>query len=203
MSILFWVISVHAGYSLVRHGNAWRAILPAGLTMLVIHSYDPYITRRIWFLAVYLFFTLLLVARVTFTQQRQWKQNRTFVAPDLGFDWIRFTLLASMVLILFSWAVPAVAETLPPAQQAWQYIRRPWVELQDKMSNAFSSLQSSVGVINDYYGDTLSLGRGSVLRIRRCCPSISAKIQQDCAITGELMRMTGMKTASGAAPGDH
>ncbi len=164
MSILFWVISVHAGYSLVRHGNAWRAILPAGLTMLVIHSYDPYITRRIWFLAVYLFFTLLLVARVTFIRQRaQWKQNRTFVAPDLGFDWIRFTLLASVILIIFSWAVPAVAETLPPARQAWQYIRRPWVELQDKLSNAFSSLQSSVGIISDYYGDTLSLGRGSVL----------------------------------------
>jgi transglutaminase-like putative cysteine protease len=164
MSILFWAISVHAGYSLVRRGNAWRAVLPAGLAMLVIHSYDPYIVRRIWFLAVYLFFTLLLVARVTFAQQRlQWKQNRTFVAPDLGFDWIRFTLLASVVLIIFSWAVPALAETLPPAQQAWQYIRRPWVEFQDKVSNAFSSLQSSVGVVSDYYGQSLSLGRGSAL----------------------------------------
>ena len=164
MSILFWTISVQAGYSLVRHGNAWRAVLPAGLAMLVIHTYDPYIVRRIWFLAVYLFFTLLLVARVTFAQQRQqWKQNRTFVAPDLGFDWIRFTLLASVILILFSWAVPALAETLPPAQQVWQYIRRPWIEFQDRMSNAFSSLQSSVGVVSDYYGQTLSLGRGSVL----------------------------------------
>jgi hypothetical protein len=37
MALLFWALSVYAGYSLTRHGNAWRGIVPAGLAMVIIH----------------------------------------------------------------------------------------------------------------------------------------------------------------------
>ena len=39
MSCLFWIFSVNAGYVLTRYANAWRIILPAGLTVMVIHYY--------------------------------------------------------------------------------------------------------------------------------------------------------------------
>ncbi len=164
MSALFWGLSVHAGYSLTRYGVPWRVVLPTGLGLLVIQSYDPYLVRRAWFLAAYLLFSMLLVSRVHFIQQRHnWRLNRMHLPPDIGFDWIRFSLAVVVIITLFAWTVPALAQTLPTANQIWEYARRPWVTFQSKVSNAFSSLRSSVGLVNDYYGDRLSLGRGTTL----------------------------------------
>ncbi len=39
MSILFWTVTVFGAYNLVRHAQAWQAILPAGLALMVIHIY--------------------------------------------------------------------------------------------------------------------------------------------------------------------
>ena len=164
MASLFWGLSLHAGYSLVRYGAPWRVVLPTGLSLLVIQSYDPYLVRRAWFLAAYLLFSLILVSRIHYVQQRHnWRLNRMHLPPDIGFDWIRFSLAVVVIMTLFAWTVPAVAQTLPTASQIWQIARRPWVTLQDKVSNAFSSLRSSVGLVNDYYGNSLSLGRGTTL----------------------------------------
>jgi transglutaminase-like putative cysteine protease len=164
MASLFWGLSLHAGYSLTRYGAPWRVVLPTGLGLLVIQSYDPFLVRRAWFLAAYLLFGLILVSRIHYIQQRHnWRLNRMHLPPDIGFDWIRFSLAVVVIITLFAWTVPAVAQTLPTANQIWQIARRPWLTFQEKVSNAFSSLRSSVGLVNDYYGDRLSLGRGTTL----------------------------------------
>jgi hypothetical protein len=50
MSCLFWALGVHAGYNMTRHAHPWRAVFPAGLTLLIIHTYDPVLGSRAWFL---------------------------------------------------------------------------------------------------------------------------------------------------------
>ena len=164
MAILFWTLSIYAGYTLTRHGNAWRAILPAGLALFVIHSFDPLIARRTWYLAIYLFFSLVLVARMAYLQQHNhWQESRTALPPHLGLDFIRFTLLVAGVIVIFSWTVPALAQTLPPAEKVFQPIRLRWYEFRDQFNNAFASLRSTVGIVSDYYGNNLILGRGNQL----------------------------------------
>ena len=114
MSVLFWLLSVYAGYTLTRYGNAWRAILPTGLTLFAIHSFDSLIARRAWYLAVFLFFALVLVARVAYLHQHnRWQQSRTALPPHLGLDFIRFTLLAAGLIVVFSWTAPALANAVP------------------------------------------------------------------------------------------
>ena len=164
MAILFWVLSVYAGYNMTRYGHAWRAVLPAGLTLFVIHSFDAVMSERAWYLAVYLFFALVLVARAAYLHQHErWQQSRTALPPHLGLDFIRFTLLAAAVIVIFSWTVPALASTLPTAERVFQRIRQPWNEARDRFDNAFASLRSNVGVVSDYYGSSLMLGRGNRL----------------------------------------
>jgi transglutaminase-like putative cysteine protease len=146
------------------HANSWRALIPIGFTIIVIHSYDPFVTRRAGFLAAFLLFAILLVARTNFIQHRLgWKSSRTYVPPDIGFDWIRFTLAVAVLIVMLSWTFPVFAESLPAAEEAWQQARRPWVEFQDRMSNLFGSLQASVGIYNEYYSNTFSLGLGTPL----------------------------------------
>jgi transglutaminase-like putative cysteine protease len=164
MACLFWGFGLHAGYSLTRHANAWRAALPIGFTVIIIQAYDPLLTRRAGFLAAFLLFAILLVARMYFIQRRAgWKINRTYIPPDIGYDWIRFTLVVAILIVTIAWTFPVLADTLPVVEDAWQQARKPWIELQDRMSNLFGSLQASVGIYDEYYTDTFSLGLGTTL----------------------------------------
>lgn len=164
MAVLFWMLSVHAGYSLTRYGNPWRVILPTGLTIIVIHSYDASLTSRVWFLVLYLFFALLLVSRMVYIQQhKNWEQTRTYIPPYLGIDFIRITLVITAVLLLLAWTAPALAKDIPAAQKVWQQVKKPWNSLRDTFGNAFASLRATAGIVSDYYGPNMALGRGAEL----------------------------------------
>lgn len=164
MTLLFWILSQHAGYTLARFAQPWQASLPTGLALFIIHIHDPYWPYRTWFLATYLFFALLLLARVTFLQrQSEWKRAHTRLPPYLGLDLIRVTLLVTAILVLVAWTAPALASSVPLAERAWKQLSRPWVVARSRMSNAFASLRASVGLVYDYYGDSLPLGRGNRL----------------------------------------
>jgi transglutaminase-like putative cysteine protease len=164
MASLFWAIAVYAGYSLTRYGNAWRAIIPAGMTIIVIQAYDPFFAIRTWFLAGYIFLSLLLVARMHFVNlQYRWKTNGTYLPPYVSIDSLRLGLITTIILVLFAWTVPALASAVPQAEQAWLNATRPWLDFRNNLSNVFYSLQASVGVVTDFYGDTLPLGRGNPL----------------------------------------
>ena len=162
MAILFWVLSVHAGYNLVRYASPWRVILPTGVALIIIHHYDRYLTSRTWYLVIYLFFALLLVARLVYLQQRsQWKQKNTYIPPYLGLDFVRIALAVTAVVLVLSWTAPALAETLPAARETWNRVIAPWTKIRNTFDNAFASLRSSVGIVADYYGPNLPLGRGN------------------------------------------
>ncbi len=164
MSIIFWVLSVHAGYSMTRYGNPWIVILPTGVALILIHSYDSYLSSRAWYLVIYLFFALLLIARLTFLNNRKrWLSNKTYTPPYLGLDFIRTALVVSIVLLLLSWTIPALANTLPAAEDAWLRAKQPWNDIRNTFDNAFASLRSTVGIVTDYYGPNLTLGRGNRL----------------------------------------
>ena len=164
MALLFWILSVQAGYMLTRFAHPWLATLPIGLALFIIHIHDPYWPFRTWFLATYIFFSLLLLARVTYLhRQAHWQRNHTRLPPYLGLDLIRVTLAATAVLVLLAWTVPAMASSVPLAERAWREVSRPWLMARGRMSNAFASLRASVGLVYDYYGDTLPLGRGNNL----------------------------------------
>jgi len=164
MSVLFWALSVFAGYALTRHGLSWIAFLPLGVVMFVVHSFDALITRRAWYLAAYLFFGLVLVARMAYLHTHsQWQKSRTILPPQLSFDFIRFGLMAASVVILLAWTAPAVARSLPALARAVDPLRQQWYEARDRMDSAFASLRSRVGVTSDYYGSNVVLGRGSSL----------------------------------------
>ena len=164
MGILFWTLSIYAGYSLTRYGNPWRAIIPAGMAMIVIHTFDHFLPVRTWFLAGFIFLALFLVARMQFVKlQYRWKNSGTYLPPYVSLDSLRLGLITTMILVLFAWTVPAIASALPQAEQVWLNATRPWMDVRNSLSNVFYSLQASVGVVTDFYGENLPLGRGNPL----------------------------------------
>ncbi len=164
MAFLFWFLSVFSGVVLMRDGNPWKVIIPGGITVFVIHTFDPLLVSRTWYLAFYLFFALLLVARLVFVKNTaKWRERRTHTPPDMGFDFARVVLVLSMVLVFFAWNVPVVAETFKPAVDIWQTASRPYLTAKDRLSFMFASLRASVGFVQNAYGPSLPLGLGSPL----------------------------------------
>jgi transglutaminase-like putative cysteine protease len=163
MAILFWILSTHAGYHLVRYANPWISTLPVGIAIVLIHTYDSFYSNRVWYLVAYLFFALLLVARTVYLHNRaRWTQAKTYMPPYFGFDFIRIAIIAGIVLTLLAWSAPALAQNIPAAQQAWQRFKQPWNDVRNTLDNAFSSLRSSAGMPSEFYGATASLGRGTL-----------------------------------------
>jgi transglutaminase-like putative cysteine protease len=164
MSCLFWVLSVYAGYVVTRQAHPWKAVLPTGLAIFVIHTFDPLLSRRSWYLAFYLFFALLLVARLVYIHNRQlWKQTNTHTPSDMGFDFSRIAVIATMVLVLLAWNIPVLADSLDPVSEAWVAVTRPWQSFKDRFGFAFASLRASVGMVTNMYGESMLLGRGTPL----------------------------------------
>ena len=164
MAILFWSLSVYAGFILLRYGNPWKVVIPGGIAALVIHSFDPLLVSRSLYLAFYLFFALLLVARLVYLQNiAAWKESHTHTPPDIGFDFSRVALVIALVLVFFAWNVPVLAQTFKPAAEIWQTASRPWLTTKDRFGFMFASLRASVGLVQDFFGNTLPLGLGSPL----------------------------------------
>lgn len=167
MAMLFWSLTIYAGVVLLREANPWKVIIPGGITAFVIHSFDPLLVSRSLYLAFYLFFALLLVARLVFIKNTViWKQRHTHTPPDIGFDFSRVALVLSMILVFFAWNVPIVAETFKPAVEIWQTASRPWLKAKDRFSFMFASLRASVGLVQNFYGNSLPLGLGNPLSDR-------------------------------------
>lgn len=164
MCALFWALSAHAGFALTRYGNPWWCIMPAGLAVFVIHSFDPLISRRGWYMAVYLFFGFVLVARLAYVHnQNRWQTSRTALPPQLGLEFIRFTVVITGLVVIAAWTIPAAANAIPLAQRAWQPIQRRWVETRQRWENFFAPLNPSAVSEAQVFGPTASLGLGTPL----------------------------------------
>jgi len=164
MAMVFWCIAVYTGYTLARYAHIWRVVLPSGLATFIIHTFDPLLVSRSWYLAINLFFSLLLVARLVYIKNRaNWKKRRVHVPPDASFDLSRITVIVALVVVLFAWNVPVKADSLGPIASVWRTATNPLVNLNDRLSYAFASLKASVGLVTDIFGERLPLGLGTPL----------------------------------------
>jgi transglutaminase-like putative cysteine protease len=162
MGFLFFWLGVIAGFILIRKGNPWQATVPAGVILVVIQTFDPMSSNRIWYLAAFIFFVLMLVSRMVFLHNRfRWFGTNTSLPPSLGLDFIRFTLVTTGCIVLLAWVLPSITSSLPAFQKIISPIKEELTDFQERFDNAFASLKSTLNVSTDYFGPTLTLGQGN------------------------------------------
>lgn len=164
MAVLFWILSCLAGYATTRQGNAWWSVLPTGLAVIAIHSFDPLLPQRALYLAVYLFFSLSLITRLNYLHhQLRWKEDQTLMPPNLSMDFIRFGLITVSLIVVIAWSTPNLARSIPAVLEATRPLRQSWAGFRERWEDAFASLQSTIGVQAKVYADSLELGQGDIL----------------------------------------
>ena len=162
MSIMFWIISSWAAFTLVRNQNYLGAVLPAAIGLLVIQNYDNNSAGRLWFLAFFAFIALLLLGRLQFLQNKlSWRERRIFLSPDNSVDLTSSMAVVASLIIMVAWTAPASISSLKSAVKTWDKVTHPWREFTDRMQNAVSALESpGPGRRGEFFGSELALGRG-------------------------------------------
>jgi transglutaminase-like putative cysteine protease len=157
VTLILWLISIAAGYWLMRHENLAVAVIPSGLLMVIIQIYDNYFALRSWWLGVYLFVALLLAGRSYFIHSHaQWKLQHVSLSEDSWPDIFNGLIVIAIVSIFVAWIFPTSLSSLQSAANVWNKVSSP---IRDRLSNAVVSLQSpySNGGAN-FYSDSLPLG---------------------------------------------
>jgi transglutaminase-like putative cysteine protease len=158
MSVGFWLVGCYVGYRLTRYGSFLDAIFIPGLVMLVIQTYDSWVTIRAWGLAFFLFTSLALLGRIQYLEsKKEWKKKRVFLASDTEQGFSRSILYTAAFTVFIAWALPGAISSIQPISKAWHTFTEPFTE---RFSNAVTALDSPYGTSTsgDFYGSELILG---------------------------------------------
>jgi transglutaminase-like putative cysteine protease len=162
VSLVFWVVSVAAGYALARHENYLAAVLPGGLITVLVQVYDFYIPVRVWGFALYAFLALILLGRLYLNHNRLiWHQKRMFVTTEALQDLSNSLLAVTVVVTFAAWSIPLSLSGLMSVGKPWRDLTRPIRERLENAVEAIESPYSSGSANNDFYGDSLVLGRNA------------------------------------------
>ncbi len=180
MVVLFWLVSLIAGYNLTRHGKPWQGVLIAAVALLVIDIYHPELGQRGLAMAFFIIFALLLVTRVYFlTNSKRWKQEHVSVDTDTGWSFVRGGLVTAILLVLLAWNVSNVVKAFTPATRERHEAVNLWRSLRQRFENITAPLRGSVPMPVEFYDDEFSLGTGAILGdelIATIDPSITRRL---------------------------
>ena len=156
LGALLWLFGYLGSWFTFRRQQAWAAIIPAGVVLLVNTHYSP--GGLVVFFVLYLFCALLLIVRVhVLAQQVHWQARRIAFTPDVSFDFLRDGAILSFLIILATLLLPNALSD-PRWNDAWARFAEPWQRVQDEWARLYSSLTAKEQPKAVSFGRTLSLG---------------------------------------------
>jgi len=152
---LVWWLTYLGIWSILRHGYTWRAIIPAGVVLLINTYYAPKST--LWFLVFFVFVTIVLLVHTNLAEQQvRWRAQRTYFSQDISFDFIRTGVMYSVLILTLAWLTPglgrsaAVRDFIGPMREVYEKV--------SQTANQYYNLTTQTRPTAAAFGDTLSLG---------------------------------------------
>ena len=160
LSGLFWMLGYSASWNTYRRVRVWRAIFPPGVvTFITVYYYTgPASLTR--YLALYLLFSLLYIARSYVLEQEQtWQQERVAYGSVLRSVSLRSALVVALVVLTVAWTLPD-AEAWSGLSVTWRRLSQPWRVVQEEWQRLFSDLRGSPPRRRsaESFGPSLTLG---------------------------------------------
>ena len=157
ISGLLWIISYVAVWCTFRSQHIWWAILPAGLTLLVNLYYGP--PDLGGYLVGYLFCALMLIVRTyLYTQECDWHQDHVLYEFYIHFDFLRYGILASVLLLVVAWWIPGVQASSEQLSLTASRFDEAWSRVQEGWMRLFSSLRYQGRGTPASFGRRMTLG---------------------------------------------
>lgn len=162
LAVLSWLIGLVSAWCVFRYRQPWLALTPSAVALIVNLSYLPRNFHS--YLALYLFFVVLFLARLhAADRQIQWQQQGLRPTSGMALTgifldglWVAIALVA--ISFLFPW--PQFAAKM--LTSTWNTITTPWRELEHDFNRLFASLRSYRALPLHSFGQTMPL-RGSIV----------------------------------------
>ncbi len=155
---VYWILGYTAAWYTFRHPRLWRVILPNGLVLLSVVYYYNGPRPLLLYLGAYAILSLLYAARTHVVEQEgQWRAAAVRYDKGIWLTFLRAGLLASLVVLLFSWSLPAMSANTT-VNDVLSGAQGPWRDFQDNWTRLFSSLRTYGTATADPYQGNLLLG---------------------------------------------
>ena len=156
MCFLLWWLAYLGVWSVLRYGYTWRAIIPAGIVLLVNTYYAP--QSILGFLVIFCLIAMLLFVRTNLAEQQlRWRDQRIHYSPDVTFDFLRNGLAYSVIIVAFAWIVPGLGRNVE-VRAILDPINQQWEETSQNMNRLYQGLNRQTRPAASSFGRTLSLG---------------------------------------------
>ncbi len=168
LGLIFWSLAVLGAWSIFRQRSAWLAILPAGAALLV-NAYFYIAGSLELHLAAYLILALLLLARLSLIgHERNWRARRLQVPAEARPEFLRAGLTTALTIVGVAWALQWLTPTTPSPQAvaAWNNVNGSFSGVRENFERLFNAIRNPGYRADDFYGDSLALGRSTGLTDR-------------------------------------
>ncbi|MGB9800049.1 MAG: transglutaminase domain-containing protein [Thermanaerothrix sp.] len=161
MLLLFWTISLSAGYLQTRYGRPWLPLLVGGISIVVVDIYHPTLGQKGTALATYIVLSLLLLTLLYYQRNAtQWERNATAVDMETEFNLGKWALGLAVAMVFLAWSGANLTASVIEAPEGSEWLRSSWISLRKRMENLFAPLRGPAVISVQVYSSNLSLGTG-------------------------------------------
>ena len=161
MALLIWLIGVVTSFILIRKGAVWSAVIPLGLTMLIISHYDQDLARNTRFLMSFLLLTLLALGRIAFLRNKvNWRRQGIQTTTEIHADLNKTLVILALSLLVLAWIIPITPQGVALYSELWETLTEPWNRFTEQISDIFVLEQAPTTTSSGFFGESLGLGNG-------------------------------------------
>jgi transglutaminase-like putative cysteine protease len=170
MAFLVWWLTYLGVWSIFRYGYIWRAVIPAGIVLLINAYYAP--ESILGFLFIFLLLALLLLVRTNLSEQQlRWREQRVQFSQDIALDFLRNGLLYSVIVLALAWILPGLGRNVQ-VRTVLAPINQQWEQTTERVNRLYQGLNRQASPAAATFGNTLTLsgerniGNELVFRVR-------------------------------------
>lgn len=161
MLLLFWGISLSAGYLQARYGRPWIPLIIGGVSIVLVDIYHPTLGQKGTALATYVVLSLLLITLLHYHHNAaQWERTATAVDMETEFTLGKWALGIALVMVLLAWNAANLTTSAVETPEGATWLRSSWLTLRKRMENLFAPLRGPAVITVQVYSANLNLGTG-------------------------------------------
>ncbi|HHY58010.1 MAG TPA: transglutaminase domain-containing protein [Chloroflexi bacterium] len=153
---LVWWLTYLGVWSIFRYGYTWRAVVPAGVVLLINTYYAPRST--VGFLLAFVLVGLVLLVRTNLSEQQlRWREQRIYFQPDIVWDFLRNGVLFAALLVMVAWVLPGLGRN-PQMRALLTPINSTWESTAENVQRLYQGLNRQPAEVTSTFGNSLTLG---------------------------------------------
>lgn len=156
ISFLLWWLTYLGVWAIFRYGYTWRAIIPAGIVLLINTYYAP--NSILGFLIIFCLLALILLVRTNLAEQQlRWREAHIYFSPDISLDFLRNGFMYSVLVVALAWVAPGLGRN-PQVRAVLDPMNNVWLQTTENLNELYSGLNRQTRPAGSVFGNTLSLG---------------------------------------------